>query len=238
MNETNRYMKPILAAFVIIASVVLVFGVQTVISGEGEGQKTESQTNSRTESKQVENENPENLETATFGGGCFWCTEAVFQQIKGVKTVESGYCGGHVKNPTYEQVCGKKTGHAEVIRIMFDPKVVDYKKLLEVHWKSHDPTTLNQQGADKGPQYRSAIFYHSEQQKEIASAYKKKLDESGAFGKPIVTEITAADTFYPAEDYHQNYFNRNPSQGYCAMLIGPKVSKIRKVFADDVKPKK
>ena len=184
------------------------------------------------ESKKVENEN---LETATFGGGCFWCTEAVFQQIKGVQSITSGYSGGHIENPTYEQVCGKKTGHAEVIQIKFDPKLVEYKKLLEVHWKSHDPTTLNRQGNDIGPQYRSVIFYHNEEQKDLAETYKKKLDQSGAFPNPIVTTIEPAATFYPAENYHQNYYNQNPFQGYCSAIIGPKVRKIREVFAADLK---
>ena len=172
---------------------------------------------------------------ATFGSGCFWCTEAVFQELKGVQKVVSGYTGGHVENPTYEQVCGKKTGHAEVCQITYDPRQITYAELLEVFWKTHDPTTLNRQGNDEGPQYRSAVFYHSPEQKELAEKYRKKLDESGAFANPIVTEITAASKFYPAENYHQNYFRLNSNQGYCAFVIRPKMDKFRKAFADKLK---
>ncbi len=192
---------------------------------------------SQTETKQVstESEHAADLETATFGGGCFWCTEAVYQQLKGVHSIVSGYTGGKVPNPTYEQVCSGLTGHAEVIQITYDPQMVSYDKLLEVHFQSHDPTTLNRQGNDVGTQYRSAVFYHNAKQKERAEYYKTKLDKSGAFSRPIVTEITEAMTFYPAEKYHQNYFNQNPDQGYCAAIIRPKVEKIRKVFAEDLK---
>ena len=175
------------------------------------------------------------VQVATFGNGCFWCTEAVFQRLKGVEKVTSGYSGGHVKNPTYEQVCDKTTGHAEVIQITYDADVISFKELLEVFWKTHDPTTPNQQGNDIGPQYRSAIFYHNESQRELAETYKKKLDESGAFRAPIVTEITKFDAFYPAENYHQNYFNLNPRQGYCSFVIAPKVEKFKAAFADKLK---
>lgn len=177
----------------------------------------------------------EGLAVATFGSGCFWCTEAVFQRLEGVETVTSGYSGGHVENPTYEQICGKKTGHAEVTQIVYNPKVISFKELLEVFWKTHDPTTPNQQGNDVGPQYRSAVFYHSEEQKELAQKYKKNLDEAGAFRAPIVTEITEFTNFYPAEDYHQNYFNLNPRQGYCTFVIAPKVEKFKAAFADKLK---
>ena len=177
----------------------------------------------------------EGLQTATFGNGCFWCTEAVFQRLKGVEKVVSGYSGGHVENPTYEQVCGKKTGHAEVIQIAYDPQVISFKGLLEVFWKTHDPTTLNRQGNDVGPQYRSAVFYHTDEQRDLAETYKQKLDESGAFSKPIVTEVTQFKNFYPAEDYHQNYFNLNPRQGYCAFVVAPKVEKFKAAFADKLK---
>lgn len=177
------------------------------------------------------------LAKATFGNGCFWCTEAVFQQLRGVESVASGYAGGATENPTYESVCTGTTGHAEVIQITYDPALVSYEKLLEVFWKSHDPTTLNRQGNDVGTQYRSAIFYHDDEQKSLAEKYKQKLDESGAFNDPIVTEITAFTQWYPAEDYHQNYFNQNGSQGYCRAVIAPKVAKIREVFADDLKSK-
>lgn len=174
-------------------------------------------------------------EMATFGSGCFWCTEAFFQELKGVQKVVSGYTGGHVENPTYEQVCGKKSGHAEACQITYDPQQITFTELLEVFWKTHDPTTLNRQGNDEGPQYRSAVFFHTPEQKELAEKYKKKLDESGAFPNPIVTEITAAAKFYPAENYHQNYFRLNPNQGYCAFVIGPKMDKFRKAFADKIK---
>jgi peptide-methionine (S)-S-oxide reductase len=169
-------------------------------------------------------------ETATFGTGCFWCTEAVFQQIRGVKKVVSGYTGGQRPNPTYEQICTGTTGHAEAIQITYDPAVVSYPELLEVFWRSHDPTTLNRQGNDVGTQYRSAIFYHTDRQRELAEKYKRKVDEAGVFASPIVTEITPAATFYPAEAYHQNFFNDNPRQPYCRAVVGPKVEKLRQVF--------
>jgi peptide-methionine (S)-S-oxide reductase len=167
---------------------------------------------------------------ATFGTGCFWCTEAVFQQLKGVKSVVSGFSGGHVENPSYEQVMTGATGHAEVCQIEFDPEQISFEDLLEVFFDVHDPTTLNRQGNDVGPQYRSAIFYHAEEQKEIAERVKSISDASGNWKKPIITEITAFDKFYPAEDYHQNYFKNNPNQGYCRYVIAPKVQKFEKVF--------
>jgi peptide-methionine (S)-S-oxide reductase len=170
------------------------------------------------------------LKKATFGGGCFWCTEAVFQRLRGVEKVVCGYSGGHVENPTYQQVTGKKTGHAEVIQITYDPSQVEYKELLEVFWKTHDPTTLNQQGADKGPQYRSVIFYHDEEQKDLAEFYKKKLDTSRYFPRRIVTEISPLKNFYEAEDYHQNYFNQNRSNPYCQAVVASKVAKFREIF--------
>ena len=172
---------------------------------------------------------------ATFGNGCFWCTEAVFQQMKGVEKVVSGYTGGAVKNPTYRQVCDGTTGHAEVIQITFDPKVVSYAALLEVFWRTHDPTTRNRQGNDVGTQYRSAIFTHNERQRELAEAYKAKIDAAGVFSKPVVTEIVPAVEFYPAEDYHQNYFAENGRQPYCRAVIVPKIDKLKKVFADKLK---
>jgi peptide-methionine (S)-S-oxide reductase len=178
---------------------------------------------------------PGGSQQATFGNGCFWCTEAVFQQVPGVHSVVSGYSGGHVKNPTYQQVCTRDTGHAEVVQITFDPKVVSFQELLEVFWQTHDPTTLNRQGPDSGPQYRSVIFYHTPEQKDLAEHFKKKLDTSGAFAKPIVTEIVAFSAFYPAEKYHQNYFRDNPQQPYCAMFIQPKLERFAKVFKDKFK---
>ena len=173
---------------------------------------------------------------ATFGSGCFWCSEAVFQQLKGVKKVTSGYSGGTVPNPTYEQVCTGTTGHAEVIQVEFDPKVVSYPVLLEAFWRSHDPTTLNRQGADTGTQYRSVVFYHSERQKEEAEFYKRQIDMAHVYDKPIVTEIVPFKAFYSAEGYHQNYFNANPNSGYCRAVIGPKLEKLKKVFGDKLKP--
>lgn len=174
-------------------------------------------------------------DTATFANGCFWCTEAVFQQLKGVDTVTSGYSGGHVKNPTYEQVCNKTTGHAEALRIVYDPKVISFDELLEVFWGTHDPTTLNQQGNDVGPQYRSVVFYHNDFQKERAEHFKAELDKSGAFNNPIVTAIEPFTNFYAAEDYHQNYFNANGNQPYCHFVIRPKVEKFQKAFKDKLK---
>jgi peptide-methionine (S)-S-oxide reductase len=174
-------------------------------------------------------------ETAVFGNGCFWCTEAVFQRLNGVEEVTSGYSGGHVENPTYEQVCGKQTGHAEALRIKFDPSVISFDELLEVFWTTHDPTTLNRQGNDVGPQYRSVIFYMNEVQKEKAGLYMKKLEESHVFEKPIVTAIEPFKNFYPAESYHQDYYNHHQSQPYCYFTIKPKVEKLKKVFADKLK---
>ncbi len=175
------------------------------------------------------------MEKATFGAGCFWCVEAVFQQIEGVQQVVSGYTGGKVKDPTYREVCGGRTGHAEVAQITYDPGVVSFQELLEVFWSSHDPTTLNQQGADVGTQYRSAVFYHNEDQKQLAEHYKAELDASGAFDNPIVTEITPLAVFYVAEDYHQDYFNNNGDQPYCQFVVKPKVEKVKRVFANRLK---
>jgi methionine-S-sulfoxide reductase len=175
------------------------------------------------------------LQAATFGSGCFWCTEAVFQRLRGVKSVVSGYSGGHVEKPTYEQVSTGRTGHAEVIQIQYDPKEISYEDLLRVFWETHDPTTPNQQGHDIGPQYRSAIFFHNQDQRRIAEDYKKQLDKSGTFKAPIVTEITAYKNFHPAEKYHQNYFDLNPTQRYCQFVIRPKVEKFNKEFKDLLK---
>jgi methionine-S-sulfoxide reductase len=172
----------------------------------------------------------EKLEKATFGAGCFWCTEAVFQQLRGVKSVVSGYSGGDVENPTYEAVCNGSTGHAEVIQITYDPAQISYDDLLKVFWQTHDPTTPNQQGHDVGTQYRSAVFHHSDEQRRIAEQYKAQLDATKAFARPIVTEITPFKNFYAAEKYHQNYFRLNPSQGYCQFVIRPKVEKFNKEF--------
>ncbi len=172
---------------------------------------------------------------ATFGAGCFWCVEAIFQDLKGVYSVESGYMGGDTQDPTYKEVCSGTTGHAEVCRIIYDPRIVTFKDLLEVFWQTHDPTTLNRQGNDVGTQYRSAIFYYSEEQKKEAEYYKQEIDKAGAYPDPIVTTLEKASTYYPAEDYHQNYFNQNGEQPYCAFVIKPKVDKFKKVFSSRLK---
>lgn len=174
-------------------------------------------------------------DTATFGTGCFWCTEAVFQQMEGVLKVTSGYSGGHIENPTYEQVCSKTTGHAEVVQIVYDSAKISFDELLEVFWQTHDPTTLNRQGNDVGPQYRSVIFYHSQQQQQKSQHYKEALDKSGAWANPIVTAIEPFKNFYVAENYHQNYYNNNGSQPYCYYVIRPKVEKFQKVFKDKLR---
>lgn len=172
------------------------------------------------------------LETATLGAGCFWCIEAIYQDVKGVHKVVSGYMGGHVKNPTYDEVCEGTTGHAEVAQITFDPSVISFEDILYIFWQTHDPTTLNRQGNDAGTQYRSAIFYHSDEQKRIAEKAKADTDSSGLYPNPIVTEITPSSEFYVAENYHQNFYKMNPNQPYCRFVVDPKVRKFRKSFAD------
>jgi peptide-methionine (S)-S-oxide reductase len=170
-------------------------------------------------------------EVATLAGGCFWCLEAVYDQVKGVRTVESGYTGGHTERPTYEAVCSGSTGHAEAVKVSFDPAVVNYRELLEIFFIIHDPTTMNRQGHDVGTQYRSAIFYHSPEQKRIAEEVMASLTRDHVYSNPIVTELVAATTWHEAEPYHQEYFARNPFQGYCTAVVGPKVAKFRKLFA-------
>ncbi|WP_139922093.1 peptide-methionine (S)-S-oxide reductase MsrA [Hymenobacter sp. DG01] len=176
------------------------------------------------------------MEQATFGAGCFWCVEAVFQDLNGVEKVVSGYSGGRIANPTYKEVCSGLTGHAEVAQITYDPSKISFAELLEVFWKTHDPTTLNRQGADVGTQYRSAIFYHNDEQRRLAEEYKKKLNAAHAFPNPVVTEIVPLQKFYVAENYHQNYYNQNGQQPYCQFVVKPKVDKVRQVFADKLKP--
>lgn len=178
-----------------------------------------------------------NLEKATFGAGCFWCVEAIYELVKGIEYVESGYSGGHVENPSYKEVTTGTTGHAEVARIHFDPDVISYEELLEVLWHTHNPTTLNRQGNDVGPQYRSVIFYHNEEQKEIAEKSLKKTDESDLWDDPIVTKIQPLENYYVAENYHQNYFENNPNAGYCSIVIAPKVKKFKKEFSYLLKDK-
>ena len=175
------------------------------------------------------------MEIASFGAGCFWCVEAIFQELKGVEQVQSGYMGGDTKNPTYKEVCTGETGHAEICQVTYNANVISFEELLEVFWQTHNPTTLNRQGADVGTQYRSAIFYHSENQKKLAEEYKQKLDQSGAWDTPIVTEITPASKFYIAENYHQDYFNNNSNQPYCNFVIKPKMEKFKKVFKEKLK---
>jgi len=189
----------------------------------------------KTPKKETKMREENNKELATFGSGCFWCTEAIFEQLNGVGSVVSGYSGGKKENPTYKEVCGGETGHAEVTQISFDPTIISFTELLEVFWKTHDPTTLNRQGADIGTQYRSVIFYHNEEQKKLAEEYKGKLTEAEIFNNPIVTEITKFEKFYAAEDYHQDYYEQNKQQQYCSLVITPKVEKFKKVFGDKLK---
>jgi peptide-methionine (S)-S-oxide reductase len=178
-----------------------------------------------------------NLDTITLGAGCFWCVEALFQQLRGVHSVVSGYSGGHVKNPSYKEVCTGSTGHAEVCQVTYDPSIISFNEILEVYWKTHDPTTLNRQGGDVGTQYRSVIFYHNEEQRKIAEEMKKKLDEAKIWNKPVVTQIEAFSNFYKAEDYHQEYYFNNTSQPYCTAVITPKLEKFKKVFSLKLKEK-
>ncbi|MBS1774101.1 MAG: peptide-methionine (S)-S-oxide reductase MsrA [Bacteroidetes bacterium] len=177
-------------------------------------------------------------EIATFAAGCFWCVEGQFQLLKGVTKVESGYIGGHTVNPTYKQVCTGETGHAEACNIYYDPSIISYDELLAAFWVAHDPTQLNRQGNDVGTQYRSAIFYHNDEQKQKAEEYKKKLNDEHAYNGPVVTEISPYTTFYKAEDYHQNYYNENPNLGYCQFVVKPKMDKFRKVFNNKLKDDK
>ncbi|HUF38635.1 MAG TPA: peptide-methionine (S)-S-oxide reductase MsrA [Anaerolineales bacterium] len=174
-------------------------------------------------------------QTATLGGGCFWCLEAVYQELRGVESVVSGYSGGHVDHPTYQQVTGKKTGHAEVVQLTFDPETVSFREILDVFFTIHDPSTLNRQGADVGPQYRSAIFYHDDEQKRIAEAVITEFEAEGVYDDPIVTEVAPIETFFQAEDYHQNYYRNNPGAGYCQFVVRPKVAKFRSKFVEKMK---
>lgn len=226
-NHTRRVAGFALAAL----SLTIAPGVALTVGAVQAEPATKSGSATASEKKHKEKK----VEVATFGNGCFWCTEAVFEELKGVESAVSGYSGGRVPNPTYDQVCTGGTGHAEVIQVTYDPSVITFPELLEVFWKTHDPTTLNQQGPDHGTQYRSAVFYHNEEQRELAEKYKARLDEAGAFDAPIVTEITKFQKFYPAEDYHQEYFSANPRQPYCRAVVKPKVVKFRKAFKDKLK---
>ena len=181
------------------------------------------------------NNNNDSTEMATLASGCFWCSEAIFKRLKGIKSVLAGYAGGMVKNPSYDQVCTGKTGHAESIQIEFDPKVIPFEKILHIFWHTHNPTTLNRQGNDVGTQYRSAIFYHNKKQKEIAEKSKKELEKEGAYKEPIITEITPFSNFYVAEDYHKNYYENNQDAPYCNFIIDPKVNKLLLKYRNNVK---
>jgi len=174
-------------------------------------------------------------DTITFGTGCFWCSQAIFERVKGVVSAVAGYSGGEIPNPTYQQVLQGNTGHAEVVQVVYNPDAINFGKLLEIFWKTHNPTTLNRQGADVGTQYRSVIFYHNQQQKQLAEAYKEKLDNAGIWPDPVVTEISPYKNFYPAEKYHQEYYRKNPSAGYCQFVITPKIEKFEKIFKELVK---
>lgn len=198
---------------------------------------TQAQEKSKSVKKVKQEMSTKNIEYATFGGGCFWCTEAIFEQLKGVLKVESGYSGGSVKKPSYKEVCTGNTGHAEVIHITYNPKEISFTDLLDVFFNTHNPTTLNRQGADVGTQYRSAVFYHNKEQKDAANAMINALDKSGVFDDKIVTEVTEFDTFYPAENYHQDYYNNNKTQGYCQMVINPKLQKFQKKYKEKLKHK-
>jgi peptide-methionine (S)-S-oxide reductase len=186
-------------------------------------------------SENKDKKDSDKMAIATFGGGCFWCVEAVFERLEGVGDVVSGYEGGSVPNPTYEQVCGKKTGHIEVCQIHYDPSVITFDELLEIFFKIHDPTSRDRQGADAGPQYRSVIFYHDDEQKRVAEEHIKKVNESRKLGRLIVTEVLPTETFYVAEEYHQDYFAKNPFGGYCQAVVRPKVEKVESEFADQLK---
>jgi peptide-methionine (S)-S-oxide reductase len=206
--------------------------VSTVLSFFSCGNKTQL-TDIKTEvKKEIMNDS---VQVATFAGGCFWCTEAVFLEVKGVEKIVSGFTGGFVKNPAYREVCNETTGHAEGIQITFNPKEVAYEDLLEIFFATHDPTTLNKQGADVGTQYRSAIFYHSQEQKEKAEKYIQFIEKEKLYANPIVTQIEEAGVFYLAEDYHQNYYNQNKEQGYCQYVIAPKLDKLRKYYKSKLK---
>jgi methionine-S-sulfoxide reductase/methionine-R-sulfoxide reductase len=234
----NKHIQPQAVVVATGLAALLAAGVFMAVPNSATGQPNAAgQPGEKAETSKSSAEAPgkDGLQIITFGSGCFWCTEAVFDELKGVESAVSGYSGGQVPNPTYEQVCTGQTGHAEVIQVTYDPKVIAFKDLLAVFWQTHDPTTLNAQGPDHGTQYRSAVFYHTDEQRKEAEFYMKKLDESGAFRAPIVTEITKFEKFYPAEGYHQEYFAANPEQGYCRQIIRPKVNKFKKAFADLLK---
>ncbi|NWF89297.1 MAG: peptide-methionine (S)-S-oxide reductase MsrA [Ignavibacteriaceae bacterium] len=209
----------------------ILFVLIAIISGCSESTSQKQ----KEENAVMDDKNHLNTDLATFGSGCFWCTEAIFERVKGVVKVVSGYAGGKTVNPSYEQVCTGNTGHAEVAQITFDSAIVSFDELLEIFWKTHDPTTLNRQGADVGTQYRSVIFYHNPEQKIKAETYKFELSKAEIWKDPIVTEIVPYTNFYPAEKYHQNYYEQNPNQGYCSFVITPKIEKFEKIFKAKLK---
>jgi peptide-methionine (S)-S-oxide reductase len=215
-------------------NIVLTSAIITLTTLMSCAENNNSNTNMTSDLTSMQSSNYK-TDTATFGTGCFWCTEAIFEQLKGVLKVSSGYSGGHVDNPTYKDVCDGTTGHAEVVQVVYDPEKITYDELLEVFWQTHDPTTLNRQGNDVGTQYRSAIFFHNDEQKQKAEKYKAELNTSGAFKNPIVTEIAPFSKFYVAENYHQDYYNNNGSQPYCYYVIKPKMEKFQKVFKEKIK---
>ncbi|TAF33148.1 MAG: peptide-methionine (S)-S-oxide reductase [Cytophagales bacterium] len=218
---------------------LLSFVVTLVACSSLASPKDTQQTLTQSQTLDLEPLNTTNLsdkfETATFGGGCFWCVEAVFLMLKGVQKVESGYAGGQTLNPTYDDICTGTTGHAEVIQITFDPSQIGFADLVEIFFNVHDPTQLNRQGADVGTQYRSVVFYHNEEQKKATDSVKTALQNANLFGKPIVTEVSPLTKFYKAEAYHQNYYNRNPEQGYCSYVISPKIQKFKKQYNQKLK---
>jgi len=223
-----KIMKSIVQTFIALSGIIM-------ISCESPNAQTAKSVQAEMKTME-ENKKPSGeVDTAVFGAGCFWCVEAIFLQLNGVQEVVSGYSGGARENPSYDQVCSGATGHAEVIQVIYDPAKLTFVELLEVFWGVHDPTTLNRQGADVGTQYRSVIFYTNDNQKKLAEEYKTKLNVSGAFPQPVVTEISPLKAFYKAENYHQNYFNENGSQPYCSLVIKPKLEKFKKVFGDKMK---
>lgn len=215
-----------------LSLVILLCTFSVLVQGQTRINKKQ---NSMTELPKTNVNVPEGYEVATLGSGCFWCIEAIYQDVQGIKNVRSGFSGGHIAEPSYQQATSGTSGHAEVIQFYYNPEIITFPEILEIFWATHDPTTLNRQGNDVGPQYRSAVFYHNDKQKDEASYFKARLDEEKAFDKPIVTEITPFSNFYQAEEYHQNYYKLNSNQGYCQYVIKPKVDKFKKAFADKLK---
>src|SRR5687768_13562465 len=233
MKFAGQYLK--LKKMKLLSILSLAVSITTISCAQTKNQENMKETN-ETLAGNTLNVNPASTDTATFGTGCFWCTEAIFEQLDGVLSVTSGYAGGRNENPTYEDVSTGESGHAECVQIVYDPSKISFDELLEVFWQVHDPTTLNRQGADVGPQYRSVIFYHTNEQKQKSEKYKTELDKSGAFDRPIVTTLESFTKFYPAEAYHQEYYANNKNKNpYCSIVIKPKLEKFKKVFKDKLK---